>query len=136
MLQTLNDIESTRHYHFVKIVCIRSYSGPYFPVFGLNTGRYGVSLRIQSKCGKIQTRITPNTDNFHAVYIFHLFHYSNESTIMGKMKSDERSHAYFWWQEIFFKFNNTEILNSSLEHILGTKIFDGSLSLKDSQDVI
>ena len=28
---------------------------------------YRVSLRIQSKCGKIRTRITPNTDTFHAV---------------------------------------------------------------------
>ena len=28
----------------------------------------GVSLRIQSKCGKIRTRITPNTDTFYAVY--------------------------------------------------------------------
>ena len=43
------------------------YSGPYFPAFGLNTERYFVSLRIQSECGKIWTRITPNTDNFHAV---------------------------------------------------------------------
>ena len=32
------------------------FSGPYFPTFGLNTERYEVSLRIQSKCGKIQTR--------------------------------------------------------------------------------
>ena len=39
----------------------------YFPHFGLNTERYGVSLRIQSKCGKIWTRISPNTGNFHAV---------------------------------------------------------------------
>ena len=31
-------------------------SGPYFPAFGLNTKRYKVSLRIQSKCGKIRTR--------------------------------------------------------------------------------
>ena len=30
---------------------------------------FGVILvSIQSKCGKIQTRITPNTDTFHAVY--------------------------------------------------------------------
>ena len=27
-----------------------------------------VSLRIQSECGKMGTRITPNTDTFHAVY--------------------------------------------------------------------
>ena len=32
------------------------FSGLYFPAFGLNTERYGVSLRIQSECGKIQTR--------------------------------------------------------------------------------
>ena len=38
--------------HCVKGVRIRSYSGPHFPVFGLNTDRYGVSLSIQSKCGK------------------------------------------------------------------------------------
>ena len=53
--------------HCVKSVCIRSYSGPYFPAFGVNTERYGVSLRIQSECGKIWTRKTPNTDTFHAV---------------------------------------------------------------------
>ena len=34
----------------------------YFP-------RYGVSLHIQSECGKMQTRITPNTDTFHAVIV-------------------------------------------------------------------
>ena len=32
------------------------FSGPYFPAFGLNTERYEISLRIQSECGKIQTR--------------------------------------------------------------------------------
>ena len=36
----------------VKSVRIRSYSGPQFPAFGLNTKSYGVSLRIKSKCGK------------------------------------------------------------------------------------
>ena len=41
---------------------MQSYSGPHFPAFGLNTERYFVFLHIQSKCGKIQTRITPNTD--------------------------------------------------------------------------
>ena len=50
-------------------VCIRSYYGPCVPAFGLNTKRYSVSLRIQSECGKIQTRITPNTDTFYAVII-------------------------------------------------------------------
>ena len=40
--------------HCVKSVRIRSYSGPY------------LSLRIQSECGKIRTRITSNTDTFRA----------------------------------------------------------------------
>ena len=51
----------------MKSVRIRSYPGPYFPAFGLNTERFGVSLRIQSDCRKIRTRITPNTKNFYAV---------------------------------------------------------------------
>ena len=41
--------------HSVRSVRIRSYSGPYFPAFGLN------------KCGKMRTRITPNSDTFYAV---------------------------------------------------------------------
>ena len=51
----------------MKSVRIRSYSGPYFWAFGLNTERYGVSLRIQFECGKMRTRITPNTDTFYGV---------------------------------------------------------------------
>ena len=39
-------------------VRIRSHSGLHFPTFGLNTERYGVSLRSQSKCRKMRTRIT------------------------------------------------------------------------------
>ena len=38
--------------HCEKSARIWSFSGPYFPTFGLNTERYFVSLRIQSKCGK------------------------------------------------------------------------------------
>ena len=43
---------------------------PYFPAFGLNRERYSVSLRIQSECWKIRTRITPNMGTFYAVYVF------------------------------------------------------------------
>ena len=53
--------------HYVKSVLIRSFSGLHLPVFGLNTDRYSVSLRIKSECGKTRTRKTPNTDTFHAV---------------------------------------------------------------------
>ena len=60
-------MESHYRAHCVKCVRIRSYSGPYFPAFGLNTVRYPASLRIQSECEKIRTKITPNTDTFYAV---------------------------------------------------------------------
>ena len=55
--------------HCVKSVRIRSYDGPYSPSFGLSTEIYGVSLNIQTKCRKTQTRITPNTDTLHAVHL-------------------------------------------------------------------
>ena len=56
--------------HCLKNVRIWSYSGLYFPAFGLNTERYGVVLLIRSKCGKIRTRITLNRDTFHSVNIY------------------------------------------------------------------
>ena len=52
-LETFQSVKSGR---------IRSYSGVHFPALGLNTERYEIS-----KCGKMRTRITPNTDIFHAV---------------------------------------------------------------------
>ena len=60
----------------VKSVPIRSYSGPYFPAFGLNMERYSVSRCIQSEIRKIRTRIAPNTDTFYAV----LGHYSTKKS--------------------------------------------------------
>ena len=48
--------------HCVKSIRIRNFSGPYFSAF-----RYSVSLRIQSKCGKIRTRKTAKMDTFHSV---------------------------------------------------------------------
>ena len=52
----------------VKSVRIRSYTGPHFPAFGLTTEKYGGPFRIQSKWGKMRTRITPNTGTFDAVH--------------------------------------------------------------------
>ena len=61
--------------HCVKSVRIWSYSGPHFPSFEINTKRYSISLRIQSKCGKIRTRITLNKDTFYAVCLTASMHY-------------------------------------------------------------
>ena len=43
------------HLHCMKSVKYTVISGPYFPVFGLNTEIYGVNIRIQSKYRKIRT---------------------------------------------------------------------------------
>ena len=61
--------DQLQYTHCVKSIRIRSYSGPYFPAFGLNTERYSVSLRIQPERRKMLCRITPKTDAFHEVYI-------------------------------------------------------------------
>ena len=63
--------------HYVKSICIRSFSGLYFSAFGLNTESYSSSLCISSECGKIWTRKAPETDTFHAVissFVLAFFH--------------------------------------------------------------
>ena len=83
--------------HFCSIVCnehcvksarIRSFSGLYFPAFGLNTERYGVFLLIQSKCGKIRTSKSLNTDTFHAMEGF------NFSYPLALVYTANRNHRY------------------------------------------
>ena len=61
--------EIHNHIHSVKSVGIWSYSGPHFPVFGLNTERDGVSLHIQSECREMWTRLTPNKDTSCSVVL-------------------------------------------------------------------
>ena len=39
-----------------KVSKYQVFSGPYFPTFGLNIEKYGVSLRLQFECGKTRTR--------------------------------------------------------------------------------
>ena len=46
-----------------------NFSGPYFPVFGLNAEIYGVNLRIQSKYKKIRTRKNSIFGHFHVVIV-------------------------------------------------------------------
>ena len=56
--------------HCMKSVRIWSFSGPHLTAFGINTERYSVFLRIQSKYLKIWTRKTRNTNTFHKVNRF------------------------------------------------------------------
>ena len=48
------------------------YSEIYFIYTDIHCVKRSISLRIQSECGKVRTRITPNTDTFYAVIVKHL----------------------------------------------------------------
>ena len=55
----------------------RVFSGPYFPVLGLNTDFYGVNLRIQPSYGKIRTRKYSVFGHFlSSAMFFHAFEIS------------------------------------------------------------
>ena len=55
--------------HCVKSVHIRSYSSPHFPHSDCiwRDIEYLSIFSIQSKCGKMRTRVTPNMDTFDAL---------------------------------------------------------------------
>ena len=81
-------------YHCVESVHIQSYSGPHIPAFALNTERYGVSLRIQSECGKMWTRKTPNTALFTQCTILNF----------GIIRQYQFIHPLFPWLKFQFIF--------------------------------
>ena len=57
---------------------------------------FGVILvRIQSKCGKIRTRVTPNTETFHAVISFLK---SSDLTINHDMKLTFQASTCFMYE--------------------------------------
>ena len=53
--------------HCLKSIRIWSFSSPYFLVLRFNMEIYFLSGHIQSECGEMRTRKTPNTDTFQAV---------------------------------------------------------------------
>ena len=66
----VSSIPNNKKEHCAKNARSRSFSGPYFPTFGLNTEIRRVNLRFSSKCGKIRSRKTLNTDTLHAVIMY------------------------------------------------------------------
>ena len=88
-LNTRNTSKTNTDY--VKSVRIRSWSGLDFPTFGLNTKRQGLFLRIQSECGKIQTRITPNTDTFTQRHLLKFSKDLKDSLVLKKLKETEEN---------------------------------------------
>ena len=102
----------------MKSVFIRSFPSPYFPAFGLNTERYSVLLRIQSKCCKIWARKIPNTDTFHAVNwdVIHSDVFLLLKSIYIEFKCKSRS--YFW---IIYEFHIIKRNKRPINRYLGEK---------------
>ena len=61
-------------YHCIKSVRIWGYFGRHFLAFGVNTERYGVSLHIQSKYRKMQTRIALEYGHFSCSVCIYKIH--------------------------------------------------------------
>ena len=66
-------------------------SGPYFPVFGLNTEIYSVDVRIQSEYRKIRTTENLVFGHFSLSVCFGIFHtISEESCVFWNSQIIER----------------------------------------------
>ena len=73
-MQNMSKVKK-RHHHCVKSVLIRSYSGPHFPAFGLNTVRMGENAdQNNSEYGHfLRSADQMCTTKFLQIYFFLLF---------------------------------------------------------------
>ena len=78
--------------HCVKSVRIRSYSGPHFSAFRLNMEKFGVSLRIQSECGKCRSEyLLIRTYFTQSIYPLFFDFWQTESHFLNKVFSFSRN---------------------------------------------
>ena len=98
-------VDLTQILHCVKGVHTQSFFGPYFPVFGLNTERYSVSLRILSECRKMRNRTTPNRKIFRSALLIRQKTNKKESIINSINKKDNN----FFKRSVIVSLNNEEI---------------------------
>ena len=122
------------HVYCVKRVCIRSFSGPYFPAFGLNTESSEVSLRIQSECEKMRPGETPKTDTFDAVVVCYdkIIYYRDIFRILSSIcdraflqKQLTPFIRYIFWQkrtvtDVFFCRQYASLLTKSYSHSMNS----------------
>ena len=74
-----------------KVFKYRVFSGPYFPVFGLNTEIYGVNLRIQSKYRKMRTRKNS---------VFRHFSCSEQRSLLSSLQKLTLTQHTICWQKL------------------------------------
>ena len=74
-----------------KVFKYRVFSGPYFPVFGLNTEIYGLNLRIQSKYRKMRTRKNS---------VFRHFSCSEQRSLLSSLQRLTLTQHTICWQKL------------------------------------
>ena len=100
-------------------------SGPYFLAFGLTTKRYSVSLRIQSKCGKIRTRNNSVFGHFsHSVGVTFCFKYEHWNVSISASKSfqNRAQSRYVPWNLVMTNFGNFALVASSFVFNLSSSV--------------
>ena len=107
-------VGDVREPHCAKSARIKSFFGPWYLA-----EKYGVSLHIQSECGKIQTRKTPNTDIFYAVsvsgpikLVMPTFHQFVKRALESPVTIEQIGNSSFFWLRRISKFLQ-KISNSS-----------------------
>ena len=86
--------------NFEQTVNVYSFGSMKLLILIRNKRLYGVSLRIQSECGKIRTRITPNMDTFRPVAISRLSGDIEEN--LGPKRNTLQAFYYFIILLLFF----------------------------------
>ena len=96
---TVNFIVEYKHFfkalHCVKRVCIRSFSGPYFPAIGLN-----------------MERKTPNTDTFHVVLRSNVERHGRKPSSMYLLNNSSIN-LQLSWQKYFGSSTRNKTVSSS-----------------------
>ena len=100
---------------------------PYLSAFSPDVGKSSVSLRIRSKCGKIRTRKSPNTDTFRTVRIIDLLFFYLVSTNSVQKLPPITLHQYF--NVKFVKLWNGIFLKIALNLFLNWKVFYHQIKL-------
>ena len=102
--------------HCVKSVRIWCYSCPHFPTFGLNTERYGASLRIQSECGKIDQKKLRIWTLFTQCRILFGFHELNVFIFTAGKSNTKQSFCSYQLRKFKFPYVKKEKLIQSLRN--------------------
>ena len=79
---------------------------PHFPAFGLNTERCSVSLRIQSKCGKMREKCEPEYLRVRTLFTQHDANdcvYTSRKPSRGVLLSSKIKSTLIKIKEIFLK---------------------------------